>query len=80
MSLSNGELALLAPEDDGVATEVSYEVVQSWKAHDYEPWITSFDRWTPRRVWSGGDDCVLKCWDLDDTSRPVFVNRKYVSA
>lgn len=46
----------------------------------YEPWITSFDRWdeSGNTVWSGGDDCVLKKWDLMQTFRPVLVNKQYV--
>lgn len=46
----------------------------------YEPWITSFDRSdeSGMTVWSGGDDCVLKKWDLEDTSSPTFVNKQYI--
>jgi hypothetical protein len=69
-SLSTGSLAHLIPRPPG------WEVSQSFHAHDYEPWITSFDLGRPEVVWSGGDDCKLKCWDLRDTSRPVVVNKR----
>lgn len=36
----------------------------SWHAHDFEPWIASWDAHDPSRVWSGGDDLVLKSWDV----------------
>lgn len=46
----------------------------------YEPWITSFDKGdeSGMTVWSGGDDCVLKKWDLGQTFRPSLVNKEYV--
>lgn len=71
MSISSGSLACVDLEDpDNEVTDFS--------AHMYEPWITSFDRWdeTGMTVWSGGDDCVLKKWDLSDTTRPTFVNKQ----
>jgi diphthamide biosynthesis protein 7 len=71
VSISSGSLAYIDLEDtDNEITEFS--------AHMYEPWITSFDSTddTGRTVWSGGDDCVMKRWDLDDTSRPTFVNKQ----
>jgi hypothetical protein len=47
----------------------------------YEPWITSFDRAdeSGKTVWSGGDDLVMKKWDLEQTFRPSLVNKQYVS-
>lgn len=47
-SLSNGNLAHVIPDTDGSLT-----VDHAWHAHDYEPWITAFDLWTPDSVWSG---------------------------
>lgn len=57
-SLSSGHLAHL------VATSTGYITSSQWQAHAYEPWTTAFDHWDPNRVWSGGDDCVLKAWDI----------------
>ncbi|WVR03930.1 hypothetical protein IAU60_000929 [Kwoniella sp. DSM 27419] len=70
-SLSNGSLAHLVPN------ESDYEVETSWKAHDFEPWITSFDNWDTNTVWSGGDDCKLKRWDIRETFRPSMVNKNF---
>ncbi|WVQ78764.1 hypothetical protein IAT38_000855 [Cryptococcus sp. DSM 104549] len=70
-SLSNGSLAHLTPSPEG------YEVASTWHAHDFEPWITAFDLQDPNTVWSGGDDCKLKRWDLRDTSMPTFVNKNF---
>ncbi|WVQ64803.1 uncharacterized protein L199_002972 [Kwoniella botswanensis] len=70
-SLSNGNLYHIIP------TPTRWEVESSWKAHDYEPWITSFDNWDSNTVWSGGDDCKLKRWDIRETFRPTFVNKNF---
>lgn len=73
VSVSSGTLAYIDLEDsDNEVTEFS--------AHMYEPWITTFDRSdeSGMTVWSGGDDCVLKKWDLEDTTRPIFVNKQCV--
>ncbi|WWC97067.1 hypothetical protein V866_003944 [Kwoniella sp. B9012] len=70
-SLSNGNLSHIIP------TPTGWEVDFSWKAHDYEPWITSFDNWDSNTVWSGGDDYKLKRWDIRETFRPTFVNKNF---
>ncbi|WWC87782.1 uncharacterized protein L201_002674 [Kwoniella dendrophila CBS 6074] len=70
-SLSNGNLSHLTP------TQTGWEIESSWKAHDFEPWITSFDNWDSNTVWSGGDDCKLKRWDLRETFRPTLVNKNF---
>jgi diphthamide biosynthesis protein 7 len=70
VSLSSGDLAHVPLGED--------EDIEVFKAHMYEPWITSFDRWdeSGTTVWSGGDDCVLKKWDLTQTFRPILVNKQ----
>ncbi|WVW80033.1 hypothetical protein I302_102006 [Kwoniella bestiolae CBS 10118] len=70
-SLSTGNLSHITP------TPTGWEVDSTWKAHDYEPWITSFDNWDSNTVWSGGDDCKLKRWDIRETFRPTFVNKNF---
>ena len=70
VSLSNGSLSVLACSIDG-----EWAVEQTWHAHDFEPWCVAWDPDT-NYIWSGGDDCKLKKWDLRDTSVPVYVNRR----
>lgn len=71
-SLSNGNLAHLVTDDDG-----SLQVDHVWHAHDYEPWITSWDLWQPDTIWSGGDDLKLKRWDIRAPMAPTFVNKQF---
>lgn len=47
-----------------VDLEESDRVSHHWKAHDYEAWICAFDYHNTSHVFSGGDDCKLKLWDL----------------
>jgi len=73
VSLSSGFLAHV-PLDDN-------EEIQTFSAHMYEPWITTFDKSDDSEMtaWSGGDDLVLKKWDLEQTFRPSLVNKQYVT-
>ncbi|KAG8190074.1 hypothetical protein JTE90_023046 [Oedothorax gibbosus] len=52
-------------------------LTESWKAHSFEAWISAFDYSQPHIVYSGGDDCCFKCWDLRNTSNTVFVNKRH---
>lgn len=47
-SLSNGELAYLQVDDNG-----NPRVVDTWQAHDYEPWITTWNYHDPNLLFSG---------------------------
>ncbi|GAA6007225.1 hypothetical protein JCM11491_003051 [Sporobolomyces phaffii] len=77
-SLSNGSLVLLTPPAPTSSSTPSFVVSKTWPAHDFEPWITSFDCWKPTVVWSGGDDLRLKGWDLEsDCEVPTFVNKRF---
>lgn len=71
-SLSNGSLAHLVRTAAG-----ELEVSSEWAAHDFEPWITAWDGSDPSTVWSGGDDCKLKRWDVRIPDMPTFVNRRF---
>ncbi|KAJ8489776.1 hypothetical protein ONZ51_g2749 [Trametes cubensis] len=73
VSLSDGSLSLLQPEDGtGLA------VTDSWHAHDYEPWIAAWDYWNTNVVYSGGDDLTMKGWDIrQGGSAPLFTNKRF---
>ncbi|XP_065875412.1 uncharacterized protein [Euphorbia lathyris] len=67
---------------DGSVSAVSFsesqlDVIQEWKAHDFEVWATSFDIHQPQLVYTGSDDCKFSCWDLRDSpANAVFQNSK----
>ncbi|KAJ7517316.1 hypothetical protein O6H91_21G018500 [Diphasiastrum complanatum] len=55
----------------------SLELDQTWQAHDFELWTTTFDFWKPSVVYSGADDCHFCVWDLrEDLQMPVYRNRR----
>ncbi|KAG8962755.1 hypothetical protein FRC05_005121 [Tulasnella sp. 425] len=72
-STSDGCLSVIAPEDGEM------RVTETWKAHDFEPWIAAWDYWSGGQiVYSGGDDCKMKGWDLrQGTMTPTFTNKNF---
>ncbi|KIJ45579.1 hypothetical protein M422DRAFT_227234 [Sphaerobolus stellatus SS14] len=72
VSLSNGCVQIVEQ------TNATYTVTNTWKAHDFEPWITAWDRWDLNRIYTGGDDCVLKGWDSRiGFDQPIFKNKRF---
>ncbi|XP_030022222.1 diphthine methyltransferase [Manduca sexta] len=49
----------------------------TWKAHEYEAWIAAFNYWNTDLFYSGGDDCVFKCWDVRMADVAVAVNKRH---
>lgn len=37
---------------------------ERFPAHDFEAWITAFNYWTPNLVYTGGDDCKFRGFDM----------------
>ena len=68
-SLSHGALAHLTARPEG------WEVVEEWHAHDFEPWIAAYGD-DQNTVWSGGDDCRLKRWDMRAPQMATFINKR----
>lgn len=59
-SLSNLSLAHLVPTSTG---ELAVE--STWDAHEFEPWVASFDGWTPNVVYSGSSFSLSLLCALD---------------
>ncbi|XP_015581537.1 diphthine methyltransferase homolog isoform X2 [Ricinus communis] len=58
-------------------SESKLDIVQEWKAHDFELWAASFDMHQSHLVYTGSDDCKFSCWDLRDSpSNKVFLNSR----
>jgi len=69
-SYSDGSLQLI---DAG-----TFQSKQQWKAHDLEAWIVLINRHQPDVLYSGGDDCLLQCWDLrNSSSEPAFKFKRH---
>ncbi|XDV21016.1 hypothetical protein PO909_026206 [Leuciscus waleckii] len=69
---SSGSLTVLS------LGEASLTAVCQWKAHDFEAWISAFSYWDTQIVYSGGDDCKLKGWDLRmGPSSPTFTSKRH---
>nr|CAD7462564.1 unnamed protein product [Timema tahoe] len=58
-------------------TGSTLERVDSWRAHNFEAWITAFDYWNTSIVYSGGDDCKFLAFDWRCSPNPVSTNRTH---
>ncbi|XP_061529186.1 diphthine methyltransferase isoform X2 [Phycodurus eques] len=69
---SAGHVSVLSLDEGALMT------LSQWKAHDFEAWISAFSYWDTQLVYSGGDDCKLKGWDLRiGPSSPTFVSKRH---
>jgi len=74
----NEKLAASCSNGDVVVLSGDFEVEHRWAVHDYEPWITAWNRHDRNLLYTGGDDCKWKAWDLRSSpSNPVFVNKRF---
>ncbi|XP_066941751.1 diphthine methyltransferase [Macrobrachium rosenbergii] len=58
VSDSKGKINILQLKGDELT------LVQRFHAHDFEAWITAFDYWNPNIVYTGGDDCKFRKYDV----------------
>jgi WD40 repeat protein len=71
-TLSTGEAAIIDGSNEGT-------IKKSWKAHDLEVWCSAWK--TSNEVLTGGDDSMLKLWDIrEDTATPSITSKWYVPA
>ncbi|XP_013788723.1 diphthine methyltransferase-like [Limulus polyphemus] len=72
VSDSNGQMTVLQ------LTETNLDILHQWNAHSFECWIGAANYFDPSVVFSGGDDCLLKSWDIRmSTIHPVFTCKKH---
>ncbi|XP_034243485.1 diphthine methyltransferase [Thrips palmi] len=61
-----------------ISENMDLTLLKRWQGHEYEAWICAFNYWEPSVVFSGGDDCVLKGWDIrTGLDTPIFLNRSH---
>jgi diphthine methyl ester acylhydrolase len=81
-STSDGKLCYF---DVSVENTCVKSPISTWNAHTLysspiETWIVSGSNTDSNIVWSGGDDSVLKGWDIRSPVSPTFVNKSCHSA
>ncbi|KAJ2456194.1 hypothetical protein EV183_000120 [Coemansia sp. RSA 2336] len=58
--------------------ESQLHVIDQGQGHELEAWISAFDYWDTNRLYSGGDDAMLKGWDVRmGLKTPTFSSRKH---
>ena len=68
-SFTTGMLALV---------DTSSNLVRSqWKGHDFDAWIIAHDLWNTNVVYSGGDDCKFRAWDLRIAGNPIYTSKAH---
>ncbi|XP_030062459.1 diphthine methyltransferase isoform X1 [Microcaecilia unicolor] len=71
---SKGQLSLLQIQESAVALDI----LAQWKAHDFEAWIAAFNYWNTEILYSGGDDCKLRGWDMrTGTHTSIFTSSRH---
>ncbi|TPX67934.1 hypothetical protein SpCBS45565_g03454 [Spizellomyces sp. 'palustris'] len=81
--VNHSDPRIIISESDGNIARLSItggSIVRSeeWYAHEFEAWISAFDYWETEIVYTGGDDCTLKGWDLrTNPVSPTFTNRRH---
>ncbi|XP_071964001.1 diphthine methyltransferase-like [Antedon mediterranea] len=80
----NSEPHIVTSDSKGMITtfkvtfDRSLTQVNQWKAHGFEAWIAAFNYWQPSIIYTGGDDCRLKGWDVRTSCEmPTFVSKSH---
>ncbi|KAG5680379.1 hypothetical protein PVAND_009888 [Polypedilum vanderplanki] len=68
ISDSKGQLSLVDINSNSISSQ--------WKAHDFEAWTCSFDRWNKNVIYSGGDDSCFHLWDIRTRNKIKTKNRE----
>ena len=74
------ESDLVACFTTGVVAMVDLDTLKiktQFQAHDYDAWVVAHDKWSPHILYSGGDDCKLKSWDLRSCEKAVHVGKRH---
>lgn len=67
-SQSDGSLCVVDAQD--------FSASESWHACDFEAWSVAWDTFNPHVLYSGGDDCMWKMWDVRSYQSPTFTSRR----
>ncbi|CAG8543748.1 5101_t:CDS:2 [Dentiscutata heterogama] len=84
LGLSNNRSIVLSQSDGNIvvfSVDGQFGILEKnrWLAHDFEAWIAAFNYHNTNIIYSGGDDCCLKGWDLRmDLSSSLFTNKRLV--
>ncbi|XP_044733624.1 diphthine methyltransferase [Chrysoperla carnea] len=78
----NSNPEIVVSDSTGYITILKYENEQlnlkfNWKAHDFEAWICAFDYWNSNLIYTGGDDCKLKMFDIRNLMNPILVKSNH---
>ncbi|KAJ3322057.1 hypothetical protein HDV06_003658 [Boothiomyces sp. JEL0866] len=71
VSQSDGNISILAGTQTGLVLK------EEWSAHDLEAWTVCYNYHETNTLYTGGDDCMFKIWDVRCLDMPSIVNKKH---